>query len=336
MSVLIQDRDFDGVARAATEAIQRGETILSWWNSIPPLTMTHLPGSRPDTCMQHFFCTLSIDGVFTSANGCFQTSKFARRAAKDQPAVSLAEWVSTNFLQKCRWTNSNGTRSGFLYRPVLVLDQCGSSGVRRVDENLDLRLGEVGSRYSWAAVRLDVLDYMRAFPVIGNFSRLLKPLNREAGYMVLHPHYFQSKHPSPDGCIEEYCFGYSVAPWKVLPTIAAYGPGRFHSAFKQFRFCLLQDGTVAIQVLFVVVPRCERVLDILGIDPYFDTVRLMDVLTLGQTHIVEFAHVGVDLYAIGHHARVHNNLLSGMRRIWEGTNWQPATGQSASSSASGR
>jgi hypothetical protein len=286
--------------------------------------------------MQHFFCTLSIDGVSTSANGCLQTSRFERRAAGTQPAVSLADWVSANFLQKCRWTNSDGTRGGFLYRPVLVMERNGAARVRRVDEDLDLKLREIGSRYSWAAVRLDVLDFMRAFPVIGNYNRILQPFNREAGYMVMHPHFFQSRHPSPGGCVEEYCFGYSVAPWKVLPTIAAYGPGRFHSAFKQFRFCLLQDATVSIEVLFVVVPRCRRVLDILGIDPYFDTVRLLNVLTLGQTNIVESARIGVDHYAIGHHARVHRNLLSGMRRIWEETNWQPAAVQPAGSSSSGR
>jgi hypothetical protein len=204
-----------------------------------------------------------------------------------------------------------------------------------VDEDLDLRLEEVGSRYDWAAVRLDVLDFMRAFPVIGRFNRVLQPLNREAGYMVLHPCFFNSRHPTPPGCVEEYCFGYSVAPWKVLPTPAAYGPGRFHSAFKQFRFFLLEDGTVSIEVLFVVVPRCQRVLDILGFDPYFGTVKFLNALTLGRTNIVERASFGVDHYAIGHHARIHHNLLAGMRATWEETNWQ-RSGQPASSPSSGQ
>ena len=331
MSVLIKEADFDGVAAAAMTAIRRGETILNWWNTLPQLDLMEVRGSGPGKRMHHFFCTVPVDGALISANGCLQTSTFARRAEDGQPPESLAQWLGTNFLRKARWTNDDGSRGGFLYRPVMVLDRAEGARERRVDADLELKLAEVGTRYEWAMVRLDILDFMRAFPVIGKYARVLEPLNREAGYMVLHPGFFQSRHPSPPGCVEEFCFGYSVAPWKVLPTIASYGPGRFHSAFKQFRFFLLEDGTVSIEVLFVVVPRCERVLDIWGFDPYFGTVALLNALTLGRTRIVERARFGVDHYALGHHARIHNNLLSGMRAIWEQTNWQPAVRQPASS-----
>lgn len=314
----------------------RGNELRGWWNSFPEVALEDLPGSRPESRMQCFFSTIPIDGVPTTVSGCFQTSTFARHAAPGQPPVSLAEWVSANFLLKARWVNRDGTRGGFLYRPVLVLDPDSRTGVRLVDEDLNLKLCEVGTRYTWAVVRLDLLDYMRALPIIGKYNRFLEPLNREAGYMVLHPDYFHSPYPRPAGCVEEYCFAYSVSPWTVLPTIAAYGPGRFHAAFKQFRFYLMEDGTVAIEVLFVVAPRCHRVFNILGFDPVFHTVAVLDWLTLKRTNIVDRAHAAVDHYAMGHHARVHEHVLSGMRRIWEETNWQPAAPQFTSSSSSGR
>jgi hypothetical protein len=78
------------------------------------------------------------------------------------------------------------------------------------------------------------------------------------------------------------------------------------------------------------------VFNILGFDPVFDTVAALNALTLGRTRIVERSHIAVDHYAMGHHARVHRDLLEGMRRIWEETNWQPGVRQMAGSSASER
>jgi len=332
MSILIQDRDFQAVANAAGVGIARGEAMAAWWNSFPKLHLHDLPGSNPNERMQSFFGTMPIEGKTTDFMGCIQSARFSRRAAAGQPTVSLAKWVKDNFLQKCRWTNPDGTRGGFLYRPVLVKDRDDSGMPRRVDENFDLKIGEIGSRYAWAAVRLDVLDYIKAFPYVGAFSKYLEWLNREAGYMVLHPNFFHSPYPKPERCVEDCCFAYSVSPWTVEPTITAYGPGRFHSAFKQFRFFLLEDGTVVVEVLFLVAPRCEQVLSIFGIDPFFDTTRMMDLFTLGLAGFTKEAKESVSAYAIGHHARVHNNLLQGMRSIWERTNWQPASASSESRS----
>jgi hypothetical protein len=331
VATLIQDCDFAGVAGAVATGILRGRNMHSWWESFPPVDLHDLPGSRPGERMQHFFATLPIDDVPTGVNGCIQTSTFARRARPGGPAVSLAEWVAGNFLQKCRWLNPAGRLSGFLYRPVMVLDAHASGAIRLVDEDLELKISEVGTRYGWAVVRLDLPDYMCAFPVIGKFSRFLSALNREAAYLVLHPDFFPSALPVPAGCVESCSFGYSVTPWTVLPSIAAYGPGRFHSAFKQFRFFLLEDGTVSIEVLFLVAPRCERVLNIGGHDPVFGTVRLVDALTFRGGSLLERSHASIDRYAMGHHARVHRNLLAGMRPTWEETNWQPAGNTSAAS-----
>jgi len=336
MAVLIRDPEFSGVAGAIATGILRGNRLRDWWNAFPPVDLRELPGSKPESRLQYFFSELPIDDVPTTISGCLQTSTFTRRATNAEPPVSLADWVSNNFLRQARWTNPDGTRGGFLYRPVMVLEAGSNEGAHRVDEDMDLKLGEIGTRYAWAVVRLDLLDYMKAIPVIGRYNRVLETLNREAGYMVIHPNFFHTPYPPPAGCVEEYCFAYSVSPWTVMPTIAAYGPGRFYAAFKQFRFYLMDDGTVAIEVLFLVAPRCQHVFNILGFDPVFHTVSAVDILTLRRTRVTERSHFAVDHYAMGHHARVHENLLNGMRRIWEETNWQPGDRQPASNSSSGR
>ncbi|MEZ5399892.1 MAG: hypothetical protein R2729_09485 [Bryobacteraceae bacterium] len=322
MAVLIEDRDFPLLVKAAGVALERGQTLLRWWNAFPPVELIELPGSREGCRMQYFFSELPIGGKPTTVMGCVQRSTFVRRASGSLPPASLSRWVSENFLQKCRWISPDGTPGGFHYRPAMVLDR-GETAPRRVDEDLPLTLAEIGPRYQWAVVRLDLKDYMRSFPVVGKFHRWVQFMNREAGYLLFHPDFFSSPYPRPDGWVDEYCFGYSVVPWQVMPTPAAYGAGRFHSAYKDYRFYLLEDGSVAIDVLFLVAPRCERVLNMAGFDPVLGTVRLIDALTLGRTSIRERAHYAVNHYAIGHHGRVHHNLLNGMRRIWEETNWQP-------------
>ncbi|MBK9167729.1 MAG: hypothetical protein IPM24_09725 [Bryobacterales bacterium] len=337
MGVLIQDRDLAGVVGAAAVSILRGETLRNWWNSFPPVNLIDLPGSTPDVRLQYFFSTVPIDEVPTTVMGCIQRSVFRRRLAPGAPAESLSEWVGANFLAQCCWRNADGTPGGFQYRPALVLDQGGQSPPRRVEEDMPLRLAEIGVRYEWAVARLDLKDYMRAFPGhLGRFSRQLQWLNREAGYMMFHPNYFSSPYPRPEGWVDEYCFGYSVLPWQVMPTIAAYGAGRFHAAYKEYRFFLLEDGTVMADVIFLVAPRCERVFNILGFDPVFDTAAALNYLTFRRTRIIERTHFAVNHYAMGHHGRLHHILLAGMRRIWEETNWRVPARQPARSSASGR
>lgn len=336
MAVLIRDEDFGGVAGAAAAGVLRGHTLREWWNSFPGIAYEELADSRPDARMRAFYTEIPIDDQPMSAMGCLQLSTFERRAAPGAEPVSLAGWVAENFLRRARWENADGTRGGFLYRPALLLLGGEHGEVRRAEDDLEVRVSDAGTRYRGMVLRLDLLDYMRAIPVLGKYNRWLEPLNREAGYMVLHEDYLQTAHPAPEGCVEQYCFGYSVSPWTVMPTPAAYGPGRFHSAYKQFRFFLLEDGRVQIEVLFIVAPRCTKVLNILGVDPVFGSARVIDWLTLGKLGVLERAQTGVNHYAMGHHARVHDHLLCGMRSIWEETNWQAVGRQMASSSSSGQ
>ncbi len=286
MSTLIQDRDFPGVSTAISRGIDRGRVLRDWWNTSPRVEMLELAGSRPDSRMRCFFSEARIDGAITPLSGCFQTSTFAHRAASGAPAVGLAEWVGANFLRSASWADAKGRPTGFRYRPAVVSDLGKDFEPHRVDENLPLRLDEIGAKYEWAVVRLDLHDYMKAIPGMENIYHLMDALNREAGYMVIHSDFFGTPHPAPDGCVEEYTFAYSVSPWTVMPTPAAYGPGRFHSAFKQFRFFLMDDGSVSVEVLFLVAPQCRKMMNFLGFDPVFHTVGAIDALTFRAGKLV--------------------------------------------------
>ena len=168
---------------------------------------------------------------------------------------------------------------------------------------------------------------MKAFRKLGRYDRWLRRFNKESGYMVFHPAFFRPERPSPPGCTEELCFGYAVAPWIVIPTFVAYGAGRFYSAIKQYRFFFESDGSLTIQVAFVVAPRTERVLNFGGWDPFYDTIGLIDRLTFRRTSINRRAHNRIDLYGLTQHVRVHYNLLDGMRHFWEGALWRIGSGE---------
>jgi len=54
---------------------------------------------------------------------------------------------------------------------------------------------------------------------------------------------------------------------------------RFHTAVKQFRFLLLDDGSCEVQLIFVVSPRSQKMLYLAGFDPIYGAVHLLDNLT---------------------------------------------------------
>ncbi len=316
------------VTAAAGTAIQRGRQLLQWWNAGPRPQFVDLePRSPPGVRMQAFFSTLALEGATMSVMGCLQTSSFVPKpTAPVRPPGSLRQQVLSSFIEASHWTNRDGELGGFLYRPLLVKDSGHDNAlaVRLVAPDHPVKISKVGSRYEWALLRLDVLDYARAFRTMGRYQRFFKRFIHEAGYLVFHPVFFESPHPAPAGGALEVCFGYAVVPWVVVPTFLAYGPGRFYAAFKQYRFFLLEDGSVTIEVALVVAPRTERVLNIFGRDPIYGTVNFLDALTFRRTRIQQIAHKWIDLYGLGHHARVHRDFLYGMRGIWEGANWQRA------------
>ena len=327
MDNLLPESQAPAVAAAVETGICRGQELLRWWNSEAPRLVDLDAELPPGSSCRSFFGELQLEGKTTSVMGCLQQSTFKPRTpGSGESPVSLREWVNANFLRKSYWSQPGELPGGFLYRPALVKDAGGASPARTVTPDIDINLGEIGPKYEWAAIRLELLDYMKAFRKLGRYDRWLRRFNKESGYMVFHPAFFRPERPTPPGCVEEVCFGYAVAPWIVIPTFVAYGAGRFYSAIKQYRFFFNSDGSLTIQVAFVVAPRIEKVLDFRGWDPVSATIRLLDLLTLRRTSINRNAHNRIDLYGLTQHVRVHHNLLEGMRHYWEGNSWRIGSG----------
>jgi hypothetical protein len=319
MSELLQPEQEALVAAAAETGLKRGEQLLRWFEAEGEARLVELGAGLPAGSRSwSFFGELELEGKPATVMGCVLRAVFPARVSRAEPDMSLVEWLGANFLQKCRWTGPDGLPGGFLYRPILVKNASNGSKACRVPAESEIRLAQIGSQYEWAAFRLDVLDYLKAFPTLAPYERWLRPFMHECGYMVFHPAFFKSPRPVPQGCTEEFCFGYAVAPWIVVPTFVAYGAGRFYAAMKQYRIFRQPDGSLLVENIFVVSNRMEKVLNFHGWDPIFGSVRLLDALTLHQTGINRRAHDHIDLFGLIHHARIHDNMLEGMRARWEG------------------
>ena len=314
---LLDEEHIGSVTAAAETAIRRGGDLLRWWNMARPV-FSPIGHSFPDVTMQAFFETIPVEGAMKPGMGCLQTTTFRRgRAAEGRPPTDLRTWIMESAVRECYCPDGGG----FLYQPLLARRAGPAGAVERLPQGPAVRLADVGRKYEWVVQRLDLPDYALALPFRRSITRLLRPFLKESGSVVFGPTLCDSPRDPMAGALDQVTFGYAVVPWRIDPTILGFGPGRFFSAVKQYRIFLREDHSVTIEIVFIVCPRSEKILDIGGLDPVYGTVRALDALTFHRTRIVEKAHGAIDRYAMAHHGRVHVNMLEGMRDIWEGTNW---------------
>jgi hypothetical protein len=336
MASLVAEKDATAIAAAVDLGIFRGKQLLNWWTASRPDLVQFNAGLTHDGTSQCFFTTMELEGKPSSVMGCLQAAVYHLRTGGNaaQAGAALRDWLGKHFLQQTTWESANGLPGGFLYRPAMVRD-VGADAARAVEPDTPIGIADIGTRYQWAALRLDVLDYMKAFPPrIARYDRFLRRFNNEAGYMIFHPAFFVPPTGPPAGFREVFSFGYAVAPWMIVPTFVAFGAGRFYSAMKQYRFFVHDSGALKIEITFIVAPRTQKIMNFGGWDPVYGTVGLMDRLTMRRTGIVRGAHDGIDHYAMGHHVRVHQNLLDGLLQRLEGMGWDRGAAPSESGVAS--
>ena len=307
-----------GVVRATAEtALRRGNDLLKWWNSANP-SFVPIGHVYPDVTMDGFFESIPVEGVVKPGMGCLQTSTFRRSpaAAQGQP-TGLREWVMKNALREC----SRPDGGGFRYQPLLAREVGPGGAVKPLLDGPSIPLTDIGSKYEWVVQSLDLPDYALALPLPRSIARQMKKVLTESGALIFHPDFNETARPLMAGTVDHVTFGYAVVPWRAAASVLGFGPGTFFSAFKQYRIFLMADQSITVEVLFIVCPRSEKILDIGGYDPVYGSARLLDALTFGRTRIVSKVHDAIDNYALGHHGRVHVHMLEGMRAIWEGINW---------------
>ena len=228
--------------------------------------------------------------------------------------------MKSQFLRIATWTHPDGSAAGFGYTP-LVYETRTEGGHGGFGPASDFRLEQVDRDYSWAVLQVDIHDFVRSFPPARPFARQLSSRIRESAYVVTHPNYSTPVSPAPPGSVAESRFGYSFLPTTVEPNFFGFGPGRFQAAIKQFRFLLLDNGDLEIRLSFIVAPRSQKVLYLWGFDPVYTLVHLINAVTLGVFKIRRRAHDRLDAVMLSLHGNVHQNLLDGMRSIWEESHW---------------
>lgn len=300
-------------------ALRKGAQLLAWWNSAPDLKWFELMDGSPSATMRGFYDRVDIDGTSTSVMGCHQRIRF-RRSSSASPEVPLAAFSSREFFRVCRWTHPDGLPGGFGYRPLLHKRSSGQYGRFSAPTEGDMDLSGIGSQWEWVLLQVDIFDFVRSFPPLRRYARTLSRFVKEAAYVVTQRDYRSARFPAEEGLASHCGLGYSFVPCPVHPNFFGFGPGRFGTAIKLFRFGLLEQQ-MQVDLAFLVAPRSEKVLYLGGFDPVYTLIHLIDALTLGMFQIRQRAHDKLDSVMLRQHGDVHQNFVQGMRPIWEGRNW---------------
>lgn len=309
------------LAEGSERALRSGAQLLEWWKErgaaeggkLFPL----LPESR-DATMEGFFDQTEIDGKRTSVMGCLQTLRFSPQPAADLPEGSINDFIARNLFRISEWRHPNGLPGGFGYTPLLY-----KSGGQYAPypQGKALHLGEVGPAYECLVLRVEIHDFLRCFPPLKRFADRLSSKIREAAYIVIEPGYMHGTFPLSSDVAVETDLGYSFIPLAVHPSFFGYGPGRFGTAIKLFRFAALKTGGLEVKLAFLSAPRSEKVLYIRGFDPVYGLFHLFDLLTLGKMRIRERVHDKFDFIMLRQHGQVHQDFITGLRSEWEGHRW---------------
>lgn len=308
-------------------ALRNGAPLFSWWKakeSSGSLRKFPLFPGNPYPEILGFYDALELDGRTTSVMGCLQRTRFPRKqASSSETADAFATLIKSSFLQLCKWSRPEGLPGGFGYTALhYKLKDSGDYGVfPRSSPPTWVDLAEVGSRYDWILLQVDIYDFVRGLPGFHKYAKTLSRFFKEAAYVALSSDYSYSVTALPEGAVAECCFGYSFLPCLVEPNFFGFGPGRFGAAIKQFRFILLNSGQLEIQLAFIVAPRSQKVLYLWGFDPVYSSIHLLNALTFNLFGLKQRAHDRLDALMLGLHGRVHQNLLEDMREIWENQSW---------------
>ncbi len=323
------------IIETAERALCNGRDLFAWWKnkeSIQGLRAFNLlRDEQPSVGMVGFYDTMDLCGKQTTVMGCLQRARFKRAGISSPDPETMELFCNTKFMRLCRVTHPVGLPGGFGYKALLYkLKGSDQYGVfSQSSEGPVVDLAEIGKRYDWAVLRIDIYDFVRSMPGMARFPKIASKF-REVMYVAVHEDYFSQVQAPVPGALVEYRFGYSVLPYTVESSILGYGPARLTAAIKQFRFILFENGDLEIRINFISSPRSEKLLYLFGgFDPVYFSVRLANAITFNLFRLNQRAHDRADFFILGLHGRVHYNLIEGMRQIWEKQDWISAVRRAA-------
>jgi len=294
---------------------QRDAKTLKYFYQIMP--------KERDVKLECFYDTLRLSGQEKTVMACSWKSRFpckqAAAAAADQ--LGMEAFLNKQFTPRAYWKNPDGLPGGFEFIPR-EYKRKDREEYGAFPEGPAPDLDEIGKKYDWVVIEAVVNDFFRNIPgpPLGRWA--LSKMPRMASYVLVHPDYMRSFWDREPGAVAEFCFGYSFLPIAPSKTVFGYGPGTFYAAVKQFRWMLLENSDVEIQLIFLVSGRSEKILSLWhGFDPVYFTVNVINALTLNLLGFKKLAHDKLDASQLSIHARIYQSLLEGMRSCWEEQNW---------------
>jgi hypothetical protein len=211
---------------------------------------------------------------------------FMRVSHLRQPeAAAEADSVPTSSLLKMMsWLpDANESQIGFGFQQLFYKTTDGEVGKFAPDEmNAIVDLREVGPRYAWIVLKVDIFNFNLSFAPLGaGAPRMMYPL-KESTFLVLGPQFVRNRERREPGVLGEYGYGYAFMPYAPPggPDIVAYGPGHFAAAFQSVHFKVMESGDIRVRASFI-VNRPEKVAKI-NIDPIDWTFRLADLVTFNM------------------------------------------------------
>src|SRR5436305_5339653 len=200
------------------------------------------------------------------------------------PPFNLLSWCPTGFV----------TKEGFGYQQLYYkLRATGEVGRFPEAERfaiVDQR--ELATKYEWVVAIVDIFNFVLSFPSNPNLPRFGIPM-KQSQYIIFSDAFVVDETDPAPGLRGRFQFGYAMLKPRHDDSILVYGPGQFDAGFQLFTFTVQDDGTVRVNMPFV-VNRPTQILSI-SLVPLDWGIRAAEILTLGRaSRWLEPLHALVD------------------------------------------
>jgi hypothetical protein len=200
------------------------------------------------------------------------------------PPLNLMSWCPRGFV----------TKEGFGYRQ-LYYKLRGSGEIGRFPESESFAIvdqRELATRYEWVVAIVDIFNFVLSFPLDPQLPRVGFPM-RQSQYIIFSDAFVVDEVDPAPGLRGRFQFGYAMLKPRHDDSVLVYGPGQFEAGFQLFTFIVEGDGTVRVNMPFV-VNRPTQILNI-SLDPLDWVFQAAEVLTLGRaSRWLEPLHALVD------------------------------------------
>jgi len=210
---------------------------------------------------------------------------FMRVSSFRQPAVYVQSGrpMLPSYFEPLSWcTRPDVVRQGFGFKQVLYkLRDSGEIGKFSEHEQsaiVDLR--EIGPKYDWIVVRVNIFDFSFNFQPFGSNGPDLSVPLMEASYLVLSRDFILNENNPSPGCLGRYGLGYAFIR-DPAEGLIGYGPGQFRAAIEIINFEVSEHGEVRVAMIFV-ADRPERIANV-SLNPVDWSLRLADAFSVGGT-----------------------------------------------------